>query len=156
MVCDTCAQKNRVPVAATGVPRCGSCRSPLPWIVDADDTTFADVVTGSALPVLLDVWAPWCGPCRTVSPVLEHLAHQLAGRVKLVKVDADRSPEVSARYGVQAIPTLIVLDGGHPVARQIGAAPEPALRAWLEGALDRAAPDGGPPRPDPDRRRRPQ
>ena len=140
VTCPACGRKNRVPAAASGVPRCGSCRAPLPWVAEADDATYADVVEGSALPVLVDLWAPWCGPCRMVSPALEALARSHAGRVKLVKVNVDDSPRTSARFAVQGIPTLLVLDRGRVVARQTGAAPQEALRAWLDGALAQARP----------------
>lgn len=134
-VCPSCGRKNRVPAAATGVPHCASCHATLPWAVEADDETFGEVVDEATLPVLLDVWAEWCGPCRMVSPILERLSAEYAGRVKLVKVDADKAPGVSQRFGVQAIPTLLVLERGREVSRQIGAAPEPRLAQWLDGAL---------------------
>src|SRR3712207_6571755 len=133
--CTNCGRRNRVPAAASGTPRCGECRTALPWVADAGDEDFAAVAERSPLPVLVDLWATWCGPCRTVSPVLERLAAAYAGRVKLVKVDVDAAPRLARRFGVQAVPTLLVLDGGEVVARQAGAAPEPALRAWLEGGL---------------------
>jgi thioredoxin 2 len=135
VVCPVCGRKNRVPAAARGVPRCGNCHSPLPWIADADDATYAAVAEQAVRPVLVDLWAPWCGPCRMVSPALEALARSHAGRVKLVKVNVDESPQVSQRYGVQGIPTLLVLNRGEVVARQTGAAPEHVLRAWLDEAL---------------------
>jgi thioredoxin 2 len=134
--CPACAKKNRVPSSATGVPRCGSCHNPLPWIVGADDTSFAAVVESSSTPVLVDLWAPWCGPCRMVSPTLEKLAHDFAGRVKLVKVNVDGSPAIAQRFRAQSIPTLLVVKRGQEVARQIGAAPEATLRTWLTRALD--------------------
>jgi thioredoxin 2 len=133
--CEQCGKKNRVPAAGTGTPKCGNCGAPLPWIADADDATFAEVVEQADLPVLVDLWAPWCGPCRMVSPVLEALARRYAGRVKLVKVNVDRSPEISRRFSVQAVPTLLLTDHGQVIARQAGAAPEPALRQWLDNAL---------------------
>jgi thioredoxin 2 len=127
-----------VPAAASGIPRCRSCGASLPWIADADQKSFAQVVEGSKLPVLVDLWTPWCGPCRMVSPVLEELAHNFAGRVKLVKVNVDDSPQLSRRFDVKAIPTLMVMNGGRVLARQTGAAPEPMLRQWLEQALPKA------------------
>lgn len=133
--CVTCGRRNRVPAAAAGTPRCGQCRTPLPWICDAGDQDFAEVVEQSPLPVLLDLWATWCGPCRMVGPVLEQLARQFAGRVKLVKVDVDAAPSVARRFTVRSVPTLLVLDRGRVVARQAGAASAPALKAWLEGGL---------------------
>jgi thioredoxin 2 len=135
--CENCGRRNRVPAAATGTPRCASCHQPLPWIVDAGDADFAEVAEQASVPVLVDLWAPWCGPCRMVSPALAQLAGELAGRVKLVKVNVDQAPKLQQRFGVQAIPTLMVLRKGQVVARQAGAAPAPALRAWLEQALQR-------------------
>jgi thioredoxin 2 len=97
--CGHCGQANRVPAAAAGTPRCGKCHQPLPWIADADDTTFGEVVEAAKIPVIVDLWAPWCGPCRMVSPALEQLARDLAGQVKLVKVNVDTSPQISQRFG---------------------------------------------------------
>lgn len=135
VVCEVCERKNRVPAVATGIPRCGNCKAPLPWITEADSATFDDVADSSMIPVLLDLWAPWCGPCRIVSPALERLARRYAGRVKLVKVNVDEAPDISRRFGVQGIPTLLVLNQGQVVARQTGAPPEQALQAWLDRAL---------------------
>jgi thioredoxin 2 len=133
--CPSCGKKNRVPAAAPGVPRCAQCHHPLPWVADAGDDTFAEVAEAPSLPVIVDLWAPWCGPCRMVSPALENLAREYAGRVKLVKVNVDLSPQLSRRFRVQGIPALVVLNGGQVVAEQVGAAPERALRAWLDQAL---------------------
>jgi thioredoxin 2 len=138
--CEHCGQTNRVPTAAAGTPRCGKCHQPLPWIAEADDATFGDVADAAKIPVIVDLWAPWCGPCRMVSPALEQLARDLAGRVKLVKVNVDTSPQISQRFEAQAIPTLLVLRGGKVTARQTGAAPLAALRTWVDNALATAAP----------------
>src|ERR1700745_3373080 len=137
--CAPCAQANRVPAAAAGTPRCGKCHQPLPWIADADDSTFGEIADAAKIPVIVDLWAPWCGPCRMVSPALEQLARDLAGQVKLVKVNVDDSPQLSQRFAAQAIPTLLMLRDGRVVARQVGALPPPALRAWAENALAGAA-----------------
>jgi thioredoxin 2 len=137
--CPVCGKKNRVPAAASGIPQCGNCHSPLPWIADAGDDGYRDVVEASSLPVLVDLWAPWCGPCHLVSPALEQLANDFAGKVKLVKINVDESPSISQRFGVQGIPTLLVTRKGEVIARQTGAAPESTLRAWLEDALSKAA-----------------
>jgi thioredoxin 2 len=139
VTCPNCQRRNRVPAAAEGIPRCGNCQKPLPWIVDAGDNDFAEIVEQASVPVLVDLWAPWCGPCRMVSPVLEQLATEKAGQMKLVKVNADEAPELSQRFEVRSIPTLLVLRQGQVVATQIGAAQASALRPWLEGALVKEA-----------------
>ena len=135
VTCPHCGRKNRLPAAADGIPRCGNCHQPLPWVVDAGDDDFAEVAESASVPALVDMWAPWCGPCRMVSPALEQVATELAGQVKLVKVNVDESPRLQQRFGVQAIPTLLVLRDGQVAARQTGAAPAAALRSWLEQAL---------------------
>jgi thioredoxin 2 len=145
VTCPDCGKRNRVPGAASGVPRCADCHSALPWIATATDEDATEVVDNSTLPVLLDLWAPWCGPCRMVSPALEDLARSHAGRIKLVKVDVDQAPGVAARFEVMGIPTLVVLDRGRIVARQTGAAPAPALQKWLEQALAELTPEGAKP-----------
>jgi thioredoxin 2 len=135
VVCANCATKNRVPAAASGTPHCGQCHASLPWVADADDESFDEVAVSNALPVLVDLWAPWCGPCKMVSPALEQIARDRAGQVKLVKVNIDEAPRVAQRFEVQGIPTLVVLHGGRVLDRQVGAAPERELRAWLDRAL---------------------
>jgi thioredoxin 2 len=142
--CPNCGRKNRVPLAAAGALRCGSCHQPLPWIVEADDATFAETAERASIPALVDFWAPWCGPCRMVSPALEQLVREQPGRIKLVKVNVDESPRLQQRFGVQAIPTLMVIRQGKVIARQAGAAPVAALRSWLGQSLGAAAePAGG-------------
>ncbi|WP_329453997.1 thioredoxin [Streptomyces sp. NBC_01497] len=135
VTCPNCGRGNRIPVAAQGRPKCGHCGQPLPWIVDAGDDDFVDIAENATTPVVVDLWATWCGPCRMVSPALEEVARDLAGRIKLVKVDIDRNPSLSRRFEVQAVPTLLVMDQGETVARQAGAAPAPALRSWVERAM---------------------
>jgi thioredoxin 2 len=133
--CPHCGKANRVPAVASGRPRCGNCRQDLPWIVAAGDADFAAVAERSPVPVLVDFWAAWCGPCRMVTPVLDQLAQERAGRLKLVKVDVDASPGLSARFGIQSIPTLMVIVDGRIAAQQAGAAPAAALRSWLDRSL---------------------
>ena len=135
VTCPHCGRRNRVPAAARGIPQCGNCHHPLPWIAGAGDETFAEIAEAASLPVIVDMWALWCGPCRMVSPALEQLATDLAGRIKLVKVNVDDSPKLQQRFGVQAIPTLMILRHGEVVARQAGALPPPALRAWVKEAI---------------------
>jgi thioredoxin 2 len=135
--CENCGKLNRVPAAARGKPRCGNCKAFLPWIVDAGDEDFAEIAGQATVPVLVDLWAVWCGPCRMVSPALEQLAREKAGQLKLVKVDVERAPKLAQRFAVQAVPTLMVLDRGKVIARQPGAAPVDALRRWLDDAIAR-------------------
>lgn len=140
VACPQCGKSNRVPAAASGRPRCAQCQSWLPWIVDAGDGNFTEVVEKSSVPVLVDLWAPWCGPCRTVSPALAQLATERAGALKLVKVNVDNAPTVSQRFEVRAVPTLMITSGGKVLDRRAGAAPVAALRMWLDDTLPAAAP----------------
>ena len=135
VTCPHCGKRNRVPSVADGVPRCGNCHNSLPWIAEAGDDDFAAVAERASIPVLVDFWATWCGPCRMVSPALEQLATERAGVIKLVKVDVDRAPALGRRFQIQAVPTLLVLRGGEVAARQAGAAPVAVLRRWLDDAL---------------------
>jgi thioredoxin 2 len=135
VTCPECGRKNRVPAAHAGAPRCGACGRRLPWTAEAGDDTFIEVVEGSGIPVLVDFWAPWCAPCHAVSPVLEDLAHELAGKVKLVKVNVDEAPKLADRFAIQHVPTLLVMSRGQAVAQRSGAAPAPVLRAWVGEAL---------------------
>lgn len=135
VTCPHCGRRNRIPAAASGRPQCGDCHRPLPWVVDAGDDTFAEVAEQAAIPSVIDMWATWCGPCRMVSPALEQVARELAGKVKLVKVDVDAAPKLAERFTVQAVPTLMVMRGGQVIARRAGAAPAAVLRTWVEQAL---------------------
>lgn len=134
--CPTCAKRNRVPTVASGTPRCAACHADLPWMVDATGTDFAGIVQSPVL-VLVDLWAPWCGPCKTIGPLVENAGRGLAGRLKVVKVNVDDAPEISQQFGVQGIPTLLLLRNGREVSRQVGALPGHALRAWIDAELAR-------------------
>jgi thioredoxin 2 len=134
VACPSCGKKNRVPVVAVGSPVCAVCKASLPWLVDAAGDT-VDSVLDASVPVLVDLWAPWCGPCRMIAPLVEQLGADRAGRLKVVKVNVDELPQVSAAYGVQSIPTLLLLDHGREIGRQVGAVPAPALKSWLDSHL---------------------
>lgn len=134
--CDHCGTKNRVPVATRGRPRCGCCHRDLAWIVEATDDTFAEIAERAQPLVLVDLWAPWCGPCRVLAPMLEELARDLAGRLKIVKVNVDQSPELAARFDARSIPTLVLTLHGQEVDRQIGLSNARVLRDWVNAHLD--------------------
>ncbi|MCU1613037.1 MAG: thioredoxin [Frankiales bacterium] len=135
VTCPNCGRRNRVPAVASSIPRCGNCHQALQWVVDAGDDDFTEVVERAPVPVLVDMWATWCGPCRMVSPALERIATDRRGRIKLVKVDVDKAPRLSQVFQIRAVPTLMVWRDGQLLARQPGAAPEPMLRQWLDDAL---------------------
>jgi thioredoxin 2 len=134
IACPACSARNRVGPTAHGVPRCPRCKSTLPWVVDADTATFTAETTAS-VPVVVDFWAAWCGPCRMISPVLEDLAKSHAGHLKVVKVDVDANPALAARFGAQSIPLLVVIRGGEEVDRVVGALPRAALEQRLGPVL---------------------
>jgi thioredoxin 2 len=128
--CPDCDKPIRVRAVPRGTPRCPFCKKPVPWIVNATEETFTAETT-SSVPVLVDLWAPWCAPCRQVAPVLEQIARRYAGRVKVVKLNVDEAQRTSARLGVQSIPTLLLVRRGREADRVVGALPGPQLERWL-------------------------
>jgi thioredoxin 2 len=136
VTCPACSKKNRVPVTATGKPQCASCKAVLPWIVDATDQSIAGALDTKQL-VLIDLWAPWCGPCRMVAPVLEQLASKYAGKIKVVKVNVDDNPRAAQTYDARSIPTLVFAQDGAVVDRIIGAQPAPALSTRIDSLLNK-------------------
>ncbi len=133
--CPACETRNRVANDTAGRPRCSSCHTDLPWLSNVTAGEFDTVVRTSTLPILVDLWAPWCGPCRAVAPALEQLAIDLAGSVRVVKVNVDEAPAVSAGLGVQGIPTMVLFAGGSEIARQVGALPGDAIRRWVDTSI---------------------
>src|SRR6202451_4747865 len=130
VACPDCATKNRVRATASVVPQCSVCHTPLPWGVDASADTFDEEVT-SSVPVLVDFWAPWCGPCRMVSPLVEKVGREHAGHLKVVKLNVDEAQAIAARYSVQGIPLLVLVEDGKEADRMVGAVPEAQLKQWL-------------------------
>jgi thioredoxin 2 len=128
--CPNCGAANRIKPSPRGAPHCGTCGKPLPWVVDADETTF-ELEAKAGPTVVVDLWAPWCGPCRIVSPMLDAFAREHAGRVKVVKVNVDDNQRLSVRFDATSIPILVVLKDGQVVDRIVGAMPKPNLDARL-------------------------
>lgn len=141
MKCPACGANNRVPAEKIhqGLePVCGSCKTPLsasthPTIVT--DANFAEEVEKATLPVLLDMWAPWCGPCRMIAPIVEQLAGEMAGRVKVAKLNTDDNPMTASRFNVRSIPTLLVLKDGREIDRLVGALPKQEILRRLSALL---------------------
>jgi thioredoxin 2 len=134
ITCASCGARNRVGPIERGAPRCARCKAMLPWLVEANTGSFA-AESASSLPVVVDLWAPWCGPCRMIAPVLEDLAARNAGRLKVVKVNVDDEPALGARFDARSIPLLVVLRDGQEVDRIVGALPRAALEARLAPLL---------------------
>jgi thioredoxin 2 len=134
LVCANCSTPNKIRPSAKGAPHCGKCGKPLPWLVNASDATF-EVEANAAPTVVVDLWAPWCGPCRFVSPILEDLSREYAGRIKIVKVNVDENPVLTERFQAFSIPTMVVLKGGRQVDRIVGAMPKPQLAVRLSPYL---------------------
>ena len=139
--CPSCGATNRVPAEKPGgnlQPICGRCKSPLTATahpVTVTDASFAVEVEQSPLPVLLDLWAAWCGPCRMIAPVIEQLATELAGRVRVAKLNIDENKQTTARFGVRSIPTLLVFKDGREIDRIVGAQPKQEILRRLQAHI---------------------
>lgn len=131
--CPSCNGLNRIPAGRLGeTPRCGRCKAQvLPGApIELKQTSFASQLKGD-LPLLVDVWADWCGPCKAFAPTFNQAAEQLQGRCRLGKLDSEASPQLSAQLGIRSIPSLLLFKGGREVARQSGALPLAQLLGWL-------------------------
>ncbi len=137
--CRQCGQRNRALYQRLGQTfQCGHCHQPLPPVgepVEVQDESVFDAMTGqSALPVLIDFWAPWCGPCKMVAPEMMKVADELAGRVLVAKVNTEALPRLAQRFGINAIPTLALFAGGRELARQAGAMSAPGIVQFIRSA----------------------
>ncbi len=138
IVCGHCARINRMPAEKpAAAARCGSCHKPLfdGHPIEVDEQGFGRQVANSDIPVLVDVWAPWCGPCRAMAPMFERAARELEPNVRLLKLNADSAPEVSSRLQITGIPTLLLLRGGREISRSSGAMDAQSIVAWTKAGL---------------------
>lgn len=141
--CPHCGAKNRIPWNRRGDRAiCGKCRRPFSagnafanHPVEVTDQTFAREVLQHSGPVLVDCWAPWCGPCRTVGPIMDQLAGEYAGRVKIAKLNTDQNQRVAGQYQIQSIPTLLFFKGGQLVNRQVGALPKNEIERLIQSIV---------------------
>jgi thioredoxin 2 len=138
VTCPSCGRKNRSPAERlTEAGVCGACKTPISPVaepIEADADIFREVTKNAKVPVLVDFWAAWCGPCRQAAPEVARTAQEMTGRAVVLKVDTERHPEIAAEFGVQAIPNFAVLRGGLLLYQHAGLAGSAEMRRWLERA----------------------
>ncbi len=140
IVCGHCGRTNRLPVErASKYARCGACHQAIftGHPVEVDEEGFAHHVAHNDIPVLVDVWAPWCGPCRAMAPMFERAAEQLEPDIRLLKLNSDKAPALSSRLNIAGIPTLLLMRGGREIARQTGAMDARSIIAWAQASVAR-------------------
>lgn len=135
--CGACGTLNRVPQEKLDqglAPVCGKCQAPLqaPAVLTVTDATFSDQVEHSKLPVLVDLWAEWCGPCKMIAPALEQIAREMTGKLRVAKVNVDDNPVTAARFDVRSIPLLVLMKDGREVDRLVGAQPKSAILSRVQ------------------------
>ena len=137
-VCEKCSQMNRVDLNSNKAAVCGACKAELPVhgaLIDGSDKGFQKLIAKSPLPVVVDVWAQWCGPCRSFAPTFKEASENFAGKVVFVKLDSEKNQQSAGRLGIRSIPTILIFRDGVEIARQSGDMPSEQFALWLEQSI---------------------